>query len=99
MPSFADSRLCLVVIIALPAVTPNTLKNSARFALWDFSNGTRIFFLGLEVSQGALKLLVGQMDSLSSWASLRLVGQLERLIAACISVKKHRTLRLPSHGR
>jgi len=30
--------LCLAVIIALPAATPVELKNTAKFALWDFAN-------------------------------------------------------------
>ncbi|GLB44640.1 putative apc amino acid permease [Lyophyllum shimeji] len=30
--------LCLAVIIALPAVTPAESRNTARFALWDFTN-------------------------------------------------------------
>ncbi|KAF9006941.1 amino acid transporter [Cyathus striatus] len=30
--------LCLAVIIALPITTPSEFKNTARFALWDFSN-------------------------------------------------------------
>ncbi|KAF8064170.1 APC amino acid permease [Lyophyllum atratum] len=30
--------LCLAVIIALPAATPAELKNTAKFALWDFTN-------------------------------------------------------------
>ncbi|KAF5375416.1 hypothetical protein D9615_008014 [Tricholomella constricta] len=30
--------LCIAVIIALPAVTPAELRNTAKFALWDFTN-------------------------------------------------------------
>ncbi|KAF9480661.1 amino acid transporter [Pholiota conissans] len=30
--------LCLAIIIALPAATPSEFKNSAKVALWDFSN-------------------------------------------------------------
>jgi len=30
--------LCLAVIIALPAATPREFKNTAKFALWDFTN-------------------------------------------------------------
>jgi len=32
------ARLCLAVIIALPAATPREFKNTAKFALWDFTN-------------------------------------------------------------
>ena len=32
-------RLCLAVIVALPAATPSELKNSASFALGNFTNG------------------------------------------------------------
>lgn len=32
------SRLCLAVIIALPAATPKEFKNTAKFALGDFTN-------------------------------------------------------------
>jgi hypothetical protein len=31
-------RLCLIVIIALPAATPKELKNSVNYALSDFTN-------------------------------------------------------------
>lgn len=31
-------RLCLAVIIALPAATPSEFKNTAKFALGDFTN-------------------------------------------------------------
>ena len=33
------NRLCLAVIVALPAATPSELKNSASFALGNFTNG------------------------------------------------------------
>ncbi|KAG5636078.1 hypothetical protein H0H81_009198 [Sphagnurus paluster] len=36
--------LCLVVIIALPVATPAEFKNTAKFALWDFSNCTTTSF-------------------------------------------------------
>jgi len=32
------SRLCLAVIIALPVATPAEFKNSASYALGDFTN-------------------------------------------------------------
>ncbi|KAG6914602.1 hypothetical protein DXG01_016378 [Tephrocybe rancida] len=32
------SKLCLAVIIALPTATPPEFKNTAKFALWDFTN-------------------------------------------------------------
>ena len=31
-------RLCLAIIIALPAATPNEFKNSAKYAFGDFTN-------------------------------------------------------------
>ncbi|KAG6906845.1 hypothetical protein DXG01_011724 [Tephrocybe rancida] len=34
----AQTLLCLAVIIALPAATPSEFKNTAKFALWDFTN-------------------------------------------------------------
>jgi len=37
-------RLCLVVIIALPAATPKELKNSVSYALGDFTNRACIHF-------------------------------------------------------
>ena len=36
--SFRSVRLCLAVIVALPAATPSELKNSASFALGGFTN-------------------------------------------------------------
>ena len=32
-------RLCLAIIIGLPAATPSEFKNSAKVALGDFYNG------------------------------------------------------------
>ena len=32
------SRLCLVIIVALPVATPKELKNSANYALGNFTN-------------------------------------------------------------
>jgi CBS domain containing-hemolysin-like protein len=43
MYSQLSFRLCLVVIIALPAVTPTALKNTAKFALGELSNGMYMF--------------------------------------------------------
>ena len=35
----ASLRLCLAIIIGLPAATPSEFKNSAKVALGDFYNG------------------------------------------------------------
>lgn len=44
LPDFLDwnsvNRLCLAVIVALPAATPSELKNTASFALGGFTNCT-----------------------------------------------------------
>ena len=32
-------RLCVAIIVGLPAATPSEFKNSAKVALWDFYNG------------------------------------------------------------
>lgn len=38
LTSHSDFRLCAVVIIALPLVTPSKYKNPASYALGDFTN-------------------------------------------------------------
>ncbi|KAG6809830.1 hypothetical protein H0H92_014584 [Tricholoma furcatifolium] len=50
---YADNPFgfCLVVLIALPAVTPSNLKNTAKFALWDFTN--RSFDASVHISEEA----------------------------------------------
>ena len=58
------ARLCLVVIIALPIATPSELKNSARYALGNFTNceslldscGHLMLTLGLQCMIGQMAL-------------------------------------------
>lgn len=37
-------RLCVAIIVALPAATPSDFKNTAKVALWDFYNGMLIAY-------------------------------------------------------
>lgn len=41
--SYVHHRLCLAVIIALPAATPKEFMNTASFALGDFTNRTSAY--------------------------------------------------------
>lgn len=38
-------RLCLVIIVALPVATPKELKNSANYALGNFTNRAYVSLL------------------------------------------------------
>lgn len=101
-------RLCLAVIIALPAATPSSLKNSASYALGNFTNRNIYSIDHVSSPNSLIQLTGGRLATHLFWASLLQLGPSVRASGfrfcdsesfkvlstlLCISVRKHQMLR------